>query len=105
MSGPQLVWSRPRVRAGMPPVQTPAQVASPLPGPAPRPAQPGRKATYSEQEYAAIMLRGWTNGHAVGVKEEHVRAWRKGLLHGVSATLIIGAACGVLVAWRLGWLA
>lgn len=81
MSGPRLVWERPRTRAALlqpTPVQTPA--APPL---------------HPDQRVANAVHAAWWSGHDTAEKNQYAKGWRAGLRIGLLWGVLLGAA-GVL---------
>ena len=84
MSGPHLVWARPRTKSallgGTAPVQTPA-------GPPPQP----------NLSMADAVRAAWWSGHDMAERRYYTQGWRNGALAG----LLWGAALGGLVGWAV----
>lgn len=81
MSGPRLVWARPRTRAALPhtaPVQSPAHV----------PVHP-------DERLANAIHAAWWSGHDTAEKNQYTKGWRAGLRVGLLWGVMLGAG-GVL---------
>jgi len=91
MSGPRLVWERPRTRAALlqpTPVQTPA--VPPL---------------HPDQRVANAVHAAWWSGHDTAEANFYTKGWRAGLLAGLLSGLLAGVATGVAATAAIRWLA
>lgn len=88
MSGPQLVWARPRTRAallgGAQPVQTPAAPATPL---------------HPDQRMADAVRAAWWSGHDMAERRYYTSGWRTGLGHGLLWGLVLGVGGTLAAPW------
>lgn len=88
MSGPHLVWARPRAKAallgGTPPVQTPAADYT-----------QAAEFAHPDQRMAAAVKAAWWAGHDMAERRYYTAGWRAGLRTGLACALVLGVA-GVL---------
>jgi len=84
MSGPHLVWARPRTKAallgGTAPVQTPATEHTKAPAFA-----------HPDQRMADAVRAAWWAGHDMAERRYYTAGWRAGLRTGLLCAVVLGA--------------
>lgn len=90
MTGPRLVWARPRTRAALP---QPAQVQTPEHVP-----------VHPDERLARAIHAAWQAGHDSGERKHYTHGWRMGLGVGIFCGLAAGLPAGMAAAAAARWL-